>query len=105
MEEDMAALESNESTAGNDSDGLSDSSQQRAKKRITPDAKYQFLGDDIGYLCLKPKKRVIKNKLRNNKQKKWVMSMKRHWHTSTKDASMAAITIKRCDLSSVCIVT
>ncbi len=105
QEEEVADFGTNQRTEGSGSDDSANSFQQRAKKRITPDDKYQFLGDDVGYVRLKPKKRVIKNKLRNNKQKKWVMSMKRHWNTSKKDACMAAITIRRCDLSSVSIVT
>ena len=105
QQEDRGASDTNQSSDGSDSDDSADSSQKRAKKRITPDAKYQFLGDDLGYLRLKPKKRVIKNKLRNNKQKKWVMSMKRHWNTTKKNKCMEAITIKRSDLSKVTIVT
>ena len=84
-----------------ESEGSFDRSQQRAKKRITPDAKYQFMGDDVGFVRLKGKKRVIKNKLKNNNQKKWTMSMKRHWNTAQKDKCMAAISIKRSELSSV----
>jgi hypothetical protein len=82
-----------------DNEGSDDSEERRAKKRITPDAKYQFLGDEYGFLRLSPKKRAIKNKMRNNLQNKWVMSMKRHWKTQKQNACMAAITIKRCDLS------
>jgi hypothetical protein len=93
--------ESQDNSASSDNEGSDDSEERRAKKRITPDAKYQFLGDDYGFLRLPPKKRVIKNKMRNNLQKKWVMSMKRHWKTQKQNACMAAITIKRCDLSKV----
>ena len=68
--EDVADFDTNKSTGeGSESDGSATSSQQRAKKRITPDEKYQFLGDDVGFVRLKSHKRVIKNKLRNNKEK------------------------------------
>jgi hypothetical protein len=105
QEEEVADFDTNKSPEGSDSDGSATSSQQRAKRRITPDEKYQFLGDDVGFVRLKSHKRVIKNKLRNNKQKKWVMSIKRHWNTAKKDACMAAITIRRCDLSKASIVS
>ena len=56
----------------------------------------------ITVICVcRPKKRVLKNKMRNYLQKKWVMSMKRHWKTKKQNANMAAITIKRSDLSKV----
>ena len=91
-----------EDSTPSDNDGSEDSEERRRKKRITPDAKFQFLGDEYGYLRLPPKKRVVKNKMRNKVQKKWEMSMKRHWKTKKQEKCIGAITIRRCNISTVC---
>ncbi len=62
--------ESEDNGEDSDNDGSEDSVERKRKKRITPDAKYEFLGDSYGYLRLPGKKRVHKNKLRNNVEKK-----------------------------------
>jgi hypothetical protein len=70
------------------------------KALITPDGRYEYLGEGVGFQRLKSK-RKRGHIQRNNLSKKWAIAMRRHWNSAKKDAAMAAITIKRCDMSEV----
>jgi hypothetical protein len=88
------------SSSESDNNEESDSSIRR-KKRITEDGMWEYLGDDKGFVRLAPAKQPKTYTKRSNFRKKWTTAMKRHWNTIKKTKAMAAITIRRCDLSTV----
>jgi hypothetical protein len=90
------------STSSSESDNNEESdSSKRKKKRITEDGMWEYLGDDKGFVRLAPAKQPKTYTKRSNLRKKWTTAMKRHWNTIKKTKAMAAITIRRCDLSMV----
>jgi hypothetical protein len=81
----------------------SDSASETETKKaalITPDGLYEYLGEGLGFKKLS-KKRKRGHIKRNTVSKKWATAMRRHWNSAKKDAAMAAITMKRCDMSTV----
>ncbi len=95
-----------QSAANSSSSSESDNNEEsdsfmRRKKRITEDGMWEYLGDDKGFVRLAPAKQPKTYTKRSNFRKKWTTAMKRHWNTIKKTKAMAAITIRRCDLSTV----
>ncbi len=71
------------------------------KPLITPDGLYGYLGEGLGFKKLQNKRKRGHYIKRNTLTKKWATAMRRHWNSAKKDAAMAAITMKRCDMSTV----